>query len=90
MDFFEVGVGDVGVDLGGGDVGVAEHSLNGAEVGTVHKEVGSEAVAQSVGGDVLGDAGEFGVFLDNAFDGTGSEATIVAGSIGRGLVFAVV
>ncbi len=29
-------VGDVGVDLGGGDVGVAEHRLDGAEVGAVH------------------------------------------------------
>lgn len=28
MDFFEVGVGNVGIDLGGGDVGVAEHGLH--------------------------------------------------------------
>lgn len=30
MDFFEFFVGEVGVDLGGGDVGVAEHFLDGA------------------------------------------------------------
>ena len=35
----------MGVDLGGGDVGVAEHGLDGAEIGAVHEEVGSEAMA---------------------------------------------
>ena len=39
-----MGVGDVGVDLGGGDVGMAEHGLDGAEVGAVHEEVGGEGV----------------------------------------------
>ena len=28
VDFFEVGIGDVSVDLGGGEAGVAEHGLN--------------------------------------------------------------
>lgn len=45
MNFAEVGVGDVGVDLGGGDVGVAEHGLDAAEVGAVHEEVGGEGVS---------------------------------------------
>ena len=31
-----MGVGYVGVDLGGGDVAVAEHGLYRANVGTVH------------------------------------------------------
>lgn len=68
VDFFEMGVGDVGVDLSGGDVGVAEHGLDGTEVGAVHKEVGGEAVAEGVGRDVLCDAGFAGVFLDDALD----------------------
>lgn len=68
VDFFEVGVGDVGVDLGGADVGVAEHGLDGAEVGAVHEEVGGEAVTEGVGGDVFRDAGFFGVGLDDTFD----------------------
>lgn len=37
MDFAKVLVGDVGVDLGGANVGVAEHRLDGADVGAVHK-----------------------------------------------------
>ncbi len=37
MNFFEMLVSDVGVDLSGGNVGVAEHGLDGAEIGAVHK-----------------------------------------------------
>ena len=49
VDFFEVGVGDVGVNLGSGDVGMAEHGLDRTQVGAIHEKVSSEAVAQSVG-----------------------------------------
>ncbi len=40
---------DVGVDLSGRDVGVAEHHLDRAQVGAVLEQVGGEAVAQDVG-----------------------------------------
>ena len=36
---------DVGVDFGGGDGGVAEHLLHGAQVGAVVDQLGGEAVA---------------------------------------------
>ena len=78
VDFAEVGVGDVGVDLGGGDVGVAEHGLDGAEVGAVHEKVGGEGVSEGVWGDVFGDAGCFGVVVDDALDAAGGEAAEVA------------
>ncbi len=29
-------IGDMGVDLGGGDVGMAEQTLDGANIGAVH------------------------------------------------------
>ena len=90
VDFLQMGVGDVGVDLGGGDVGVAEERLNGAEVSAVHEKVSGEAVAKGVGADVLGDAGEAGVFFDDAFDGAGGEPTVVAGSVDGILVTAVI
>ena len=35
VDFFEVFVGDVGVDLGGGYVGVTEEGLYGAKIGAI-------------------------------------------------------
>ena len=34
--FAKVRVGDVSVDLGGADVGMAEERLDGADVGAVH------------------------------------------------------
>ena len=81
MDFAKVLVGDVGVDLGGGNVGVAEHGLNGAEIGAVHEEVGGEGVTEGVRGDVLGDAGGAGATFDNALNAAGGEATIISGSV---------
>lgn len=45
MNLAEMGVGDVGVNLGGTNIGVAEHGLNRAKVSAVHKEVGGERVA---------------------------------------------
>ena len=42
MDFFEVGIGEVGVDLSGGDVGMAEHFLHAPQVGAVRYKVCSE------------------------------------------------
>lgn len=39
---------------------------------------------------MLGDAGHFGVFLDDAFDRTGSEAAEVAGSVDLALIAAIV
>ena len=35
MNIAELFVGDMGINLGGGDVGVAEKGLNGTDVGAV-------------------------------------------------------
>lgn len=43
-----------------------------------------------MGGDVFGNAGEFSVFLDNAFDGAGGEAAVISVSGGDAEVFTVV
>ena len=48
VNALEAGCLDMGVDLGGGDIGVAEHFLDGAEVGAVLEEVGCEGVTQGV------------------------------------------
>jgi len=48
MDGFEAAEGEVGVDLGGGDVGVAEEELDGAQVCAVLDHVGGATVAQGV------------------------------------------
>jgi hypothetical protein len=67
MDGFEAAEGEVGVDLGGGDVGVAEEELDGAEVGAVLDHVGGATVAQGVG------AGGAVVALDEEPDGLAGE-----------------
>src|SRR5690606_23610914 len=42
-------VEDMGVDLGGGDIGVAEQRLDDAKIGAAGEEMGGEGVAQDVG-----------------------------------------
>ena len=57
-------VGDVGVDLSGGDIGVAEESLDTAEVGAVGEEIGGENMADDVRGDFFRYAGFDGIVFD--------------------------
>ncbi len=47
-------------------------------------------MAQGVGGDVFGDAGHTGVFLDDALDGAGGEAAEIAGGVDSLLVLAII
>ena len=68
VDLFHAFGGDVGVDLGGGETGVAEEFLDAAEVCAVVEEVGGEAVAELVGMDFLGEASGGGAFVDDLFD----------------------
>src|SRR5512146_418142 len=41
-------IGYVGVELGGGEICVAEHLLDGAQVGAALEQVGREGVAEQV------------------------------------------
>ena len=54
VDAPDPGAGDVRVDLRRRDVGVAEHHLDGAEVGVVVDEMGREGVAEDVRRDGRG------------------------------------
>ena len=55
----------VGVDLGGADVGVAEHLLQRAQVAAAGQQVGGERVAQRVGAHAVLQPGAAGVALDD-------------------------
>lgn len=44
---------DVGIDFGGADALMSEHTLNGAEVGATLEKVGGKRVAEGVGADGL-------------------------------------
>ena len=68
VDLFHSGGGDVGVDLGGAQVGVAKEFLDAAQVGSVVEEVGGEAVAQFVGANFEGDGGMPEIFLQEIID----------------------
>ena len=69
IDLLHAGGGDVGVDLGGAEVGVAEELLDAAEVGAVVEEVGGEAVPEFVRADLEADGGVAQVFLQEVADG---------------------
>jgi hypothetical protein len=74
MHLAQVGIGDVGVHLGGGDGGVAEECLYRAQVGAVFEKVGRKGVAEHVWGDGFGDAGFCSVCFDESLDRAGGEA----------------
>ena len=46
--------GDMGVDLGRGDVGVAQHLLDGAQIRPAIQQMGGEGVAQHMGRQAAG------------------------------------
>ncbi len=48
---------DMGINLGCGDIGMAEHKLYGAEIGTVGEQVGGKGVAKGMGGEFVADSG---------------------------------
>ena len=49
MDFLELLVGQVGIDLGGGNICVAQKRLNRTQIGAVDKEIGGKTMAQLMG-----------------------------------------
>ena len=55
VDILELLLDQVRVDLGGGDIGVAQHLLNGAQVRPILQQMGGKGVAQGMGGNVLVD-----------------------------------
>lgn len=60
--------GDVGIDLGGDQMGVAEHLLHRAEIGPGVEQVGGEAVPEFVGGQSGIELGADEVFLQLELD----------------------
>ena len=65
VDILQVVLHHVGVDLGGGDIRMPQHLLNGTEIRSVFQQMDGEGVAQGVGGDILLDAGGLLVVLDD-------------------------
>ena len=79
VDLTQAAGGDVGIDFGRADAGMAEQLLNDAQVSPVIEEMGRKAVAQRVGGDVPRDAGTPGALFDALPQGHGSEMGAASG-----------
>ena len=58
----------MGVNLRGGNAGVAEQGLDGADVRAVLQEVGGKAMAQRMRGNFFDNAGQAAIFFYNALD----------------------
>src|SRR5262245_23525067 len=61
VDLDQAVLGDLGVELGGGEAGVAEQLLDAADVGATGEQVGRERWAQDVRGDLVREADTGGV-----------------------------
>ena len=81
-------VEDVGVDHGGGDVGVAEELLDGADVVAALEEVGGEGVADGVAAGAFGEAGGEDGVVDGALEDRLVEVVAAPGGGGRVVVVA--
>ena len=77
IDVLEVLFDDVRVDLRRGNVCVAQHLLNGAQVGTVFEQMHGKRVAQRVRRDVLRDAGGLLIVLDDLPEALAAHALAV-------------
>ena len=69
---------DVGVDFGGADILVAQHLLNGTQVGATLKQSRGKGMAQGVGGDGLRDARLQSLALDHDEDHRAREVMAAA------------
>ncbi len=78
VDGHEVVQRDAGVALGGGELGVAEEFLDGAEVGAIAEQMGGVGVAEGVGVEAGVAVGEEAVFFDEQLDAAGGETGAAA------------
>jgi hypothetical protein len=63
VDFSQSLLVDVGIDLRGGNVDVAEHFLDASQVGAAGEQVRRKAVAKGMHGEVFRHFGTGGVFF---------------------------
>ena len=64
----------MGIELGGAEFFVAEHLLDGAQVGTAFKKMGSKGVAESVRGDIFLYAGTLHIYFEIMKHGNATHA----------------
>jgi len=65
VDFFELLVGNMGINLSRGYGRMAEHGLDRADVGAVDEQIGGKGMAQGVRVNVFDDSGFGGVVFND-------------------------
>ena len=69
VNAFEAVLVDMGVNLGGGDIGMAEHFLHDTQIGPAAEKMRGERMPQHVRRDALFQPRLFGVHLEQAPNG---------------------
>jgi hypothetical protein len=64
-NFLKAGSFNVCINLGGGNIRMTQHCLNGPQVRPVSQHMGGEGMAQSMGGDCGAYSGFKGISFDN-------------------------
>ena len=65
MHFFQILSVNMGIDLGGDDVRMAQHFLDRAKVGPAFKKVSGEGMPERMGGNFLFDPCFFSIFFND-------------------------
>jgi len=63
VEFFQSAAGDLGVDLGGGQIGMAQHRLDRSQVGAALQKVRGKGMSQHVRGNRAVDPGQPHIFF---------------------------
>src|ERR1700693_774559 len=74
VEFFEAFAGDVGINLGGGNVGMPQHRLDGPEICAPLQEVRRERMAEGMRRERLLEAGLCRLFPENIPESLSAEA----------------
>ena len=63
MDFPELLVGNMRINLGGGNGRMPKHALNAADVRPVHQQIRGIRMPEGMRGDFFGNAGSTGIMF---------------------------
>ena len=57
IDILQLLLDQMGVNLGGGNICVSQHLLNGTQIRAIFQKMGRKGVTQGMGGNILVDLG---------------------------------
>ena len=78
VNLFEMPVSNMGINLGCPDAFMAEHFLNGADIGTTYQQVRGKGMPQRMGCCLDRQAGSFCILGNNILDGPYRQSHLLA------------